>query len=107
MKFTAKPQFAKIDFATIRETSRVNSLAICSRFLDGYARNGEYYAKNPNRNDKRAGSLKVNLSTGVWCEFTTGESGSDLISLLAWIFGIKQVDAAKRLAELLILNTKG
>lgn len=44
-------------------------------------------------------SLKVNLNTGKWADFATGEKGGDLISLYASIQGIKNGEAARRLAR--------
>jgi len=48
---------------------------------------------------ERGDSLKVNVNTGKWADFATGDKGGDLVSLYAAIHGIKQAEAAKRLAE--------
>lgn len=45
-------------------------------------------------------SLSINIHTGVWKDFATGESGGDLISLYAAKKNISQIDAAKELAPL-------
>lgn len=44
-------------------------------------------------------SCKVNMNTGLWQDFATGEKGGDLISLYAQINNIKNGDAAKQLAD--------
>lgn len=44
-------------------------------------------------------SCKVNMTTGLWADFASGEQGGDLISLYAAVEGIKQGEAAKRLAD--------
>lgn len=52
-------------------------------------------------------SLKVHLSgakAGMWADFSTGDKGGDLVSLVAYIDGISQGDAAHRLAEFLSLS---
>lgn len=49
-------------------------------------------------------SCSVNLTTGQWADFATGEKGGDLISLYAAIHGVKSGDAAKRLIEELRLD---
>ena len=59
----------------------------------------EYVCKNPNRPDKNPGSFKVNLSTGVWKDFSSGESGADAISLYAFAKNINNFEAAKELSE--------
>lgn len=94
-----------LDFAKINAAALVNAEAICRRVLPGGSLRGrEYTALNPNRADTRPGSLKVNLSTGRWADFATGESGGDLISLAAWRYGIRQIDAARTLAAHLNIN---
>ena len=44
-------------------------------------------------------SLKINVKTGVWKDFNTGESGGDMISLYAAIHNLKQGEAARELAQ--------
>lgn len=44
-------------------------------------------------------SMRVNMSTGKWADFATDDKGGDLISLLACIEGVKQIDAAKKLIQ--------
>lgn len=43
----------------------------------------------------------MNLSSGKWADFATGERGGDLISLAAFLFDIKQDQAALRIAEMI------
>jgi hypothetical protein len=56
-------------------------------------------ALNPRRADCRLGSFKVNLNTGRWADFATGDRGGDLISLLAYLQGVSQTEAARLLAR--------
>jgi hypothetical protein len=58
-------------------------------------------ARNPTRTDRSPGSFKVNLHTGRWADFATGDKGSDAISLAAYLFGLKQSEAARRIADML------
>ncbi|AWJ94823.1 hypothetical protein Sp245p_33970 (plasmid) [Azospirillum baldaniorum] len=75
---------------------------ILERWLPNGKRIGrEYVARNPRRNDRRAGSFKVNLHTGRWADFATGDKGGDPVSLASYLFGMSQADAARRLAEML------
>jgi hypothetical protein len=76
--------------------------ALCARWMPGGKRVGhEYVALNPTRADRRAGSFKVNLQTGRWADFATGDRGGDAVSLAAYLFGLRQSDAARRLADAL------
>jgi len=76
--------------------------SILDRWLPGGQRVGpEFVARNPTRADRRAGSFKVNLRTGKWSDFATGDKGGDPVSLAAYLFGLTQAEAARRLAEML------
>jgi hypothetical protein len=59
----------------------------------------EYIVRNPRRNDQNPGSFSINYRTGTWKDFATGDAGRDLISLVAYVRGGSQGDAARELAE--------
>ncbi len=44
-------------------------------------------------------SFSINMNTGMWADFATGEKGGDIISLAAAVWSVNQADAAKRLSE--------
>lgn len=52
-----------------------------------------------NLNGDKGDSLSVNTETGIWKDFSTGECGSDLVSLYAAIHGIHQSEAASDLTD--------
>jgi DNA primase len=52
----------------------------------GEQRGDLYFALNPLRDDQNLGSFQINTGTGRWVEHATGESGSDGISLYAYLF---------------------
>ena len=54
---------------------------------------------NPHRRDRTTGSFKINLRTGRWADFATGDKGGDVISLAAFLWGVSQREAARRLAR--------
>jgi hypothetical protein len=68
---------------------------------DGQRRGTEYVALNPTRPDVHPGSFSVNLQSGRWADFATGDRGGDVVSLAAYVFGTSQVEAARSLAEAL------
>lgn len=91
----------RIAFARIAEAALARSGEIVSRWLpDGRREGAEWVARNPTRSDHRAGSFKVNLRTGRWGDFSTGDKGGDLIALAAFLFGLDMGDAARRVAEM-------
>ena len=80
-----------IDFKRIAVAALGQADAIVRRWLpDGRRDGAEWVARNPRRDDRRLGSFKVNLTTGRWGDFATGESGGDLIALGAYLFRLKQ-----------------
>jgi putative DNA primase/helicase len=60
---------------------------------------GDYYeALNPTRDDRELGSFKVNIGTGRWNDWATGDYG-DLVGLYAYIHGITQYEAAQSVQQ--------
>jgi hypothetical protein len=41
------------------------------------------------------------MRTGRWADFATADRGGDPVSLAAYLFGLTQVQAARRLGEML------
>lgn len=73
---------------------------LCRRWLpDGRRSGSEWVARNPRRTDRALGSFSINLRTGRWADFATGDAGGDLISLRAYIDGATQGQALRRVAE--------
>src|SRR5215468_6333791 len=68
---------------------------------DGRREGAEWITLNPRRVDHRKGSFKVNLTTGRWSDFATGDAGGDLVGLAAYLFGLKQGEAAVKVAKAL------
>lgn len=92
----------KIAFDRIAREAAARASSIVPRWCPSGSRQGsEWVALNPRRADRRPGSFKVNLSKGAWLEAATGDRGGDLISLAAYLFGLSQAEAAKRVAEML------
>ena len=63
---------------------------------DGRDDGGEWTAINPTREDKTAGSFKVNLASGCWFENATSESGGDAVSLYAYLNASQCTTAAQQ-----------
>jgi hypothetical protein len=98
----------KIDFAAVNRAALAELPAILSRWLrDGRREGHEWVARNPRRGDRRPGSFKVNMTTGKWGDFASGDAGRDVISLAAFLADCSQVEAARRLAEMLGISARG
>ena len=90
----------RIDFGRVNRAALSNANAIVRGLLpEGRLEGHEWVARNPLRPDRRLGSFKVNVTTGRWADFATGDGGGDLVSLAAFVAGLPQREAAIRLAE--------
>lgn len=91
-----------LGFTQINRAALGCFLALLARWLpDGTLKGREWMARNPTRADKRPGSFCINVDTGKWSDFSTGDRGGDVVSLAAYLTGTSQGEAAKRLAEYL------
>jgi hypothetical protein len=95
----------RVDFAEINRVALGRLRDILERWLpDGRVVGNEYEALNPRRLDRRRGSFRVNLHTGRWADFATGDKGGDPVSLAAYLFSLGQIEAARKLAVMLGLD---
>ncbi|TYP74181.1 MULTISPECIES: hypothetical protein [Nitrosomonas] len=89
----------RLDFKAIASAALNRAHLLVAQWLPGSdVSGGEYKALNPTRGDRSKGSFSINLRSGVWSDFSTNESGADLISLYAYINGLTQINAAKEIA---------
>ena len=88
-------------FKTLNEAIAPTLLSLIPQILPQGRRQGQYWvALNPTRYDRKAGSFKINLHTGKWADYATGDNGSDAISLVAYLYGLKQGEAATYLKNI-------
>lgn len=81
----------RLNFAVVNAAALPALSALLRRWLPGGRVEGrEYVAHNPRRPDRHLGSFKVNLRTGRWADFATGDRGGDPVSLAAYLFGLSQ-----------------
>jgi len=97
----------KTDFTKIKSAALSNIEYVLVQWLPGGSRKGkEFVCLNPTRADAKLGSFSINLDTGRWSDFSSGDKGGDLVALVAYLDGLSQGDAAKRLSEFLGIDTK-
>lgn len=110
MKRTGKPIHGghHIDFARINRAAVARALILLLAWLPGGRLHGrEYIVRNPLRHDRSTGSFCINTRTGRWADFATGDRGSDLIALLAYLRGISQSEAARIVAAAVGIDVGG
>jgi len=87
------------NFVEINRAALAVAPALLDRLLpSGRRRGDEWVALNPHRRDRTAGSFKINLRTGRWADFATGDKGGDVISLAAFLWGVPQIESSRRRA---------
>ena len=102
-----KPRRAtRVDFAAVNGAARPHLEALCRRWLPGGRRVGHEWVCGSLRGEAGE-SCRVNLRTGRWADFATGEKGGDPVSLAAAIHRLSQGEAARRLAVMLGLDAEG
>jgi hypothetical protein len=88
-----------IDFQVINAALDAESL-VPEWLPQGKRQGREWVSTNPNRADRSPGSFSVNLTTGKWADFASGDTGGDLVSLYAYLqHGGDQGRAARDLME--------
>lgn len=93
---------ARLDFDRINGAALAVLPALVARWLpDGHREGGEWVALNPRRADHKPGSFRINLRTGKWADFASGDRGGDVVSLAAFLAGSGQAEAARNLADML------
>ena len=84
-----------INYAAINIACMMHFPGLVEQWLpDGHRQGGEWVALNPTRADRHKGSFRINLGTGLWSDFATGDRGGDPISLYAYLNGTSQSQAA-------------
>ena len=96
------PRSGRIDFGKINRAALVDLPGALRPWVpDATVIGEELQARNPTRQDRRPGSFRINIRTGRWCDFATADKGGDVVSYVAYVAGIGQVEAARRLAAVL------
>lgn len=97
---TPNPAPRHIYFVVVNDACLRNFWGLLASWLpDGKQVGREWVALNPTRADRKAGSFKINMDTGRWADFATGDKGGDPISLYAYLKGLSQLAAARELMD--------
>jgi len=92
-----------IDFERINNVALSQLESLCVMWFPYGKRDGREY-KIGDLNGNAGSSLSINLNTGVWCDFASGDKGSDPISLYSAMKGITQGESARELDNILSAN---
>jgi len=90
----------RLDFVLTNSLCRERFLSLLSQWLPtGKLRGSEWVSRNPTRNDRNPGSFMINVNSGLWSDFATGDRGGDPISLYAYLNNLSQGEAARELMK--------
>jgi hypothetical protein len=104
----SQPRAKLLNCGAINSAALTALPAVLRRLLpDGRRIGCEFIALNPRRADRNLGSFKVNLNSGKWADFATGDRGGDPVSLVAYLYGVSRIGAACRLARMLGVEAGG
>lgn len=88
------------NFQLIKQQYKQNPIAILKRLVgDGKIEGGDYVALNPKRNDHKLGSFRIDIASGRFHDFATGDSGGSIIDLAAFVYGSDLGVAAQKLEQ--------
>lgn len=107
-KWNPASSHERVDFASINAAALAALPAILGRLLPRGKKVGrDLVALNPRRADRNLGSFRINRFNCKWADFATGDKGGDPISLIAYLAGVTQGEAARALAQMLGLECGG
>lgn len=90
------------EYLRIKDEANRRAREIVPRWLPGRQERNEWIAKNPTRDDKNAGSFKINLKTGKWKDWANDDKGGCIVSLAMYLHGDRTpYEAAANLAKLM------
>lgn len=93
-------------FALVNEAACGQIRQLAERWLGTTRLSGDnLLALNPTRADRKIGSFGINVRTGAWADFATDDRGGDIVSFYAYLHGVRQIDAARELAQILGVRT--
>lgn len=96
------------DFKTIAARALDSIEAVCAHWLPAGKKSGPEWEIG-DRHGAAGKSLKVHLTgtkAGRWADFAAGDKGGDLVSLVAYVDGCPQGEAARKLADFLGIATE-
>lgn len=90
-----------VSFQKLRQQYKQCPIEILKRLVgNGKIEGGDYVALNPRRSDKKTGSFRIDIASGKFHDFATGDRGSSIIDLTAFIYDCDLLTAAQKLQQL-------
>jgi putative DNA primase/helicase len=88
---------ARLDFKEVAAAALEMAPTLLPEWVGGQRRGREWVAERKS-NGGLGDSVSINLDTGRWSAFASGDTGGDMVSYYAWIHHIDQLPALKEVA---------
>lgn len=89
------------DFSKIKKAYKENPLLFLKSLIkNGKTEGNNYVALNPRRNDTKTGSFKIDIASGKFYDFSSGDKGGSILDLAMFVWGCDLIEATQRLEEL-------
>ena len=90
-----------VNFQELKQQYSQCPMDILKRLVgNGKIEGGDYVALNPRRSDKKTGSFRIDIASGKFHDFATGDSGSGIIDLTAFVYDCDLLTAAQKLQQI-------
>ena len=93
--------YVMVSFQEIKQQYKQCSIEILKRLVgNGKIEGGDYVALNPRRSDKKAGSFRIDIASGKFHDFATGDRGGSILDLAMFVYNCDLLTAAQKLQQL-------
>ena len=90
-----------VNFQELKQQYSKCPIEILKRLVGkGKIEGSDYVALNPRRSDKKAGSFRIDIASGKFHDFATGDRGGGIIDLAAFVYDCDLLTAAQKLQQL-------
>ena len=90
-----------ISFRELKQQYKQCPIEILKRLVgNGKIEGGDYVALNPKRNDSKLGSFRIDIQTGRFHDFATGDRGGSILDLAMFVYNCDLLTAAQKLQQL-------
>ena len=90
-----------VSFQKIKQQYKQCPIEILKKLVgNGKIEGGDYVVLNPRRSDKKAGSFRIDISSGKFYDFATRDRGGSILDLAMFVYNCDLLTAAQKLQQL-------
>lgn len=93
--------YVMASFQELKQQYKQCPIEILKRLVgNGKIEKGDYVAFNPKRKDRKLGSFRIDILSGKFYDFATGDSGGSILDLASFVYDCDLLTAAQKLQQL-------